>query len=48
MARCLNDDFSPRLIPLLRESVLFALISYFTTRIGSILYQLIRALYLMA
>lgn len=30
-----NDDFSSRLIPLLRESGLLTLISHFTTRIGS-------------
>ena len=30
-----TPDFSSRLTPLLRESVLLALISYFTTRIGS-------------
>ena len=29
-----TPDFSSRLTPLLRESVLLALISYFTTRIG--------------
>jgi hypothetical protein len=34
--------------PNLRESVLLALISYFATRIGTDLYQLICALYLMA